>query len=1042
MSTSSDEALDVSRQNLPASVGSTSDVNSRREPFLAQPTGVVNLHGTQLDHDRTDSASADIDKETVRAYLSEMYLGVPGLLQIWSMPEKGSGAFFETTEEGIEQAVVFINAQWQVAGQQSIYARVTTMKGRPAAPGSRGYAIDSRNFICLWTDIDFGATGHAAKGILPPDAATAQMIYDASGLPEASLTVNSGGGLYHIVKLAEPLDVTDDETRMRISALSRRWQYKVRDTAETMGYAYGAGVSDLARVLRIPGTVNAKEWRKKRQATYTSSGLRYTLQELEAACPVPPKPARRAVELTGEPAKDARARLDHHLAEMRATTFERNNALNRLAYMSFQYAGAGQLDPDEVERVFTEAGLDSGLDESEVRGTVNSARTAGMAQPFIWKDFTRTRTRTPEAATPAPPAEDMWAGQLDDNGQVATAQTATTAPEPVITQSIPQEPEKEKGEEPETQTATAPPPPPADPPTATASADEPRALPVVDVTNERDGLRNLRTAIADGHLPEVYVRDGKLVHVTQVSGTYTQKGQHSTHRAQALDASYLRNMAGEHLVTTKVNAKGTTVVTLPTKQLSDAVLARSYWPTVPMLRDVVGAPFVRADGTVCQEEGYDTTTGMWLALPPGLRRVPENPSSEDVAEARRLILDTVLRDFPWVSPADRANYVALLFTPMLRELVDCLTPLGLITAAAPSSGKTLLTDLIACTHGGKMATLPKQDEELEKKINTFFMNEMVPTITFDNIGLGHTLNSPVLAQLLTQRVWDGRLLGRNESVYRVNDKLWMVTGNNLQINSDMRSRSVLVHIDPRVEKPEERDTTAFAVGNLDVWMRQPENKAKIVWSLLVMVRAWAANGMPKSTDEMRTYTPWAQTLGGLLAFHGIDGFRENKDELADTDEEKTEWSLFLEIWHSRHGDNWITAAQLLADYQNATFVPTGTPDPWQGTFPVDHKTGKPVSAKSIGKRFQYYKDRLSDGYVLRYQGVKGRAALWKVEHVGAPEIPEPRTETPTGQQIIPDLVMASPLQRADAIRNSVDTLLRTLDRPSVTIRRRTEEDRQ
>lgn len=436
MSTSSDEASDVNRGNLSGSVGSSSDVNSRREPFLGQADEVVNLNGTQLDRDHTNSASLKVDRETVRAYLTEMYLDVPGLLQIWSTPEKGSGAFFPTTEEGIDQAVFFINAQWDAAGQQGIYSRVTTLKDRPTKTGSRGFAIDSKSFIALWTDIDFGTTGHAVKGgVLPPDAASAQMIYDDSGLPEASITVHSGGGLYHIVKLAEPLDVTDDEIRMRVAALSRRWQKRVQATAEGMGYAYGTGVSDIARVLRIPGTVNAKEWGNKRPATYRSSGARYTLEELEAACPVPPKPARTTTP-TGDAshAADAHARMKQLLDEMRATTFERNNALNRLAYMAFQYAGAGQLDAEEVAREFTDAGLDSGLDDGEVHATVNSARK-GLDTPLEWVNYTRAR-----AEAKAQPRDDMWAGELDDNGQVSDrtpVQPSPATPTPVAKTDTP-----------------------------------------------------------------------------------------------------------------------------------------------------------------------------------------------------------------------------------------------------------------------------------------------------------------------------------------------------------------------------------------------------------------------------------------------------------------------------------------------------------------------------------------------------------------------------------------------------------------------------
>lgn len=369
----------------------------------------------------TGSFSSRVDRETVRAYLTEMYLGAPGLLQVWAFPRKGSGEFFETTEDGIEQAIDSIEIAGNLEGQQSIYSRVTTMKQKPADKYSRGKVSDSESFIGLWTDIDFGLIGHDAGEKLPADATEAQKVYDATGLPTASITVNSGGGLYHLVLLDVPVDITDTELRLRIGRLARRWQYRVKDASEKLGYKYGTQVSDLARVLRIPGTINAKDWENRRPATFTSNGLRYTLQELEEACPEPPKPKAREIPVDAEPAADATGRMDQLLTELRACTFERNNALNEKAFMAFQYAGAGQLNPDAVEQKFTTVALEIGLDEREVQATVRSARDAGLQRPFTWRTWRPRTEQTDEQQ------EEMWAGQLDESGQVTSAATAPAA---------------------------------------------------------------------------------------------------------------------------------------------------------------------------------------------------------------------------------------------------------------------------------------------------------------------------------------------------------------------------------------------------------------------------------------------------------------------------------------------------------------------------------------------------------------------------------------------------------------------------------------
>lgn len=1018
MTTLPDET-DVSRANPPASSVSTYGVNSVRHPFLRERGPVVNLVGTDVDPRPAGTLSLKVDRETVRAYLTEMYLDVPGYLQIWTTPAKGSGRFFETTEDGIEQAVTTIEADGNF-DQQGIYARVTTLSQLPdVRQGQRGTIAMSSHFIALWTDLDFGTTGHAAGEKLPPDAGAAQAVYDASGLPEASITVNSGGGLYHIVKLSEPLDIRDAELRMRVSALSRRWQQRVKATAEKMGYAYGTGVSDLARVLRVPGTVNAKDWSNRRRAAFMSFGTRYTLEELEAACPAPPRPERRAVQLTGEPAKDARARFEHHLAEMRAATFERNNLLNKLAFMSFQYAGAGQLDPDEVEREFTAAALDSGLEEGEVRATVGSAR-AGLKQPFVWRDFTR-----PPAAPAPVEADDMWAGQVDGNGQI----TEPAMPAPAVQVAEEKQP--------------PPPAPPAPPTTDGADGPPPPSAPVpVDITNERDGLHRLTEVINEGLLPEVYVRDGRLVHVGVVSGARNGRrkkiGAASERTAPDMTPSQLRALAARYCYTYAYNAKMEKISKLPTEALCKAVLSETEWPGLPDLVDITTMPFIREDGTVCQERGYDEETGTWLNVDAGFPEVPADPSPEQIAEAKSLLLGRLLRDFPFVGPADRANYMGLLMTPALKHVAGHVTPFGVITAAAAGSGKSLLAEIISRTYGGNgdAVTLSRQDEEIRKLITSKLMSDPHPVVTFDNIGKSHRVDSPVLAQLMTSPVWSDRVLGGNDVVSRINDKLWLGTGNNVQLGGEMASRSVLVRIDPKMERPDKRDTDKFVLGNLQTWMTVDSNRIQVMHALLVLIRSWAAAGMPQSKIDMRTFGPWARNVGGLLDFHGITGFMTNLDEVEEADEEAYEWAQFLSSWHERHQGEWMTTAQLLGSYHSTRFeISVGHADPWRGSFPL-RDNGQPYTTKGMGMKLKYVVDRPIQGWVLRKQHDKStNQQVWRPERMHDQTGPPP--PSPQGEQMelavppqrdTPPPPAAPPVQRLHEVRSVVNSILPTVNR--------------
>lgn len=320
--TISDEASDVSRQNLPGSSDSSRDVNSRREPFLGQPGGVVNLNGTSVDPDSVEIPApvflganperGGYDREAIEKFITTLCGDAPGLMQTVRKDSKGMAPRFHTTDTlGIGEAVKRLaNLSAAPAENSHLYIQVSTCITNPNDTSQekfgdfgykRGGKANVSHLLCLWNDIDYGDDGHAEgkNGRLPhpPDAATAHAIYRNSGLPEASVIVNSGGGLYEIVLLETPLDVRDPAVRDRVESVTKRWQQLIEKTAREMGYHYGAGVGNTERLLRVPGTVNTKVWDNKRRATALyGDDARYCFADLEALIndlhPEPPPPVR------------------------------------------------------------------------------------------------------------------------------------------------------------------------------------------------------------------------------------------------------------------------------------------------------------------------------------------------------------------------------------------------------------------------------------------------------------------------------------------------------------------------------------------------------------------------------------------------------------------------------------------------------------------------------------------------------------------------------------------------------------------------------
>jgi putative DNA primase/helicase len=147
--------------------------------------------------------------------------------------------------------------EWDVDRPQGIYFRVTMLPPQ-GVKGGRGGSDDAHALPFLWADLDYGTVGHKppAGGLpLPPDEEAALKII--ADLPTPTLIVHSGGGLYPIWKFKQPVYITD-ANRAEDKTRSQDWQNMIKANAEQLGWHYGSGVGDLARVLRLPGSVNRK----------------------------------------------------------------------------------------------------------------------------------------------------------------------------------------------------------------------------------------------------------------------------------------------------------------------------------------------------------------------------------------------------------------------------------------------------------------------------------------------------------------------------------------------------------------------------------------------------------------------------------------------------------------------------------------------------------------------------------------------------------------------------------------------------------------
>jgi hypothetical protein len=474
-------------------------------------------------------------------------------------------------------------------------------------------------------------------------------------------------------------------------------------------------------------------------------------------------------------------------------------------------------------------------------------------------------------------------------------------------------------------------------------------------------IRAVQQALNDRVIPGTYQVAGRIAIVWEGEADTRETSTHPL-PVEAVPAGppEMQNLLAHHTYCSKfipatARSPAKTVEHTPPAASLSAVLANRSWPGLRPLNGVIGSPVLRPDGTLLQEPGYDEATGLYLASLVQPRQIPAQPPQGWVAYARDLLLNQLLGDFLWTGEADKANFLAMLVTQVLRHYLDgSPVPFFPITAPAASSGKTLLATICGVLYGQASITWTGDDDELRKTL-TSVMAGQEGVICFDNLAEGTVIRSAVLSKLLTDRTWGDRMLGKNVIGQFANDRLWCATGNNLRIGGDLATRVVLVGLDPRQPHPERR--TGFAIADLESWIRGERNQRTVAEAVLVLVADWAAARCPEAgVVPMRQFTRWARVCGGFLAHHGVDGFLGNAAEVEAADDDSTAWAAFLARWPQVLGA-WAVRADEV--------VGTRLDPRWEGTFPTGRGDEPLDSAKSMGRRLSGQRNNYHDSLVLR-----------------------------------------------------------------------------
>jgi hypothetical protein len=417
---------------------------------------------------------------------------------------------------------------------------------------------------------------------------------------------------------------------------------------------------------------------------------------------------------------------------------------------------------------------------------------------------------------------------------------------------------------------------------------------------------------------------------------------------------------------------------------------------------IARAPFVREDGTVVTEPGYDEATRTMLIPDPvfeGLA-VPEDPTPEEIEAARELLLTEWLGDFPFDSDTDRANVLALIVTPAIRGMVPKV-PLAVIDGLQMGVGKNLLADSLLTVYTGAAAEpmnwVPEADE-LRKQITAAFRTG-AEFFVFDE---AHTIEGAPLAQALTAATWQDRILGVSTMANFPNVITWISLGNQVQVRGDLTRRVYRIALRPRYANPQDRPASSFrhpGTSGLDLLSWTRKHRAEIMRAILVIVRAWYAKGQPRPARGVSfgSFEVWEKIAGGIVETAGLTGFLDNlKVWRSESDFDTQYWTGHLRWLRDQFGDTPFRTAQVR---EKAMTDPAGYMAPPKLDDPSDKSYGK-----ALGEAYSRLRGRRYDGlWIERNGSAHGHVSVWTVFEEGelepappvAPEPePDPDTESP------------------------------------------------
>lgn len=411
----------------------------------------------------------------------------------------------------------------------------------------------------------------------------------------------------------------------------------------------------------------------------------------------------------------------------------------------------------------------------------------------------------------------------------------------------------------------------------------------------------------------------------------------------------------------------------PISKVCRLVINGSRFKHLKPLKGIVNQPHLRPDGSLCLSPGYDTATGLFGVFDAQAIKVDPEPNLES-ARAAVGELEGLLSEVGFASDRDKSATLAAILTAAVRPSLPN-APMFLVTAHQPGSGKSYLCDLIALFAGPKpssKASFPVSNEECGKLLLSQLMRAPA-VVEFDNVTTDIKTFDKLCTALTSEHI-EGRVLGTSATVGVGTRALFLGSGNNVKPVGDMLRRTMVIHLDPKLETP---STRKFARPHLLEDVRR--ERTRYVTAALTVVRAWLTSGTTTAPCRpLGSFGEWSRWCRESLIWLGFEDPAAGLFDGLESDPEKLLMGRVLAGWNARYGSSSVMVRRVVPD----AMLPKADEDFREALIEASGCTDS-INVRKLGHWLSRHEGRVVNGLRLIKARKTSSAQSWGVESVVA-----------------------------------------------------------